>query len=332
CRDSHPLFRSPVALQVPTRLLELFRGGIRLCRTQTLHPSPLYLTLSHCWGKIETLKLKKDNIATFLDEIPAGRLSRTFKDVLSLTKALGFNYIWIDSLCIVQDDLEDWRKESALMSKVYGNSTLNIAATHAKDGNDGLFISRDTSFMSPRYLIESRWGKLYDLRDYRLYDRCINNAPLATRAWTIQERFLAPRTLHFTSEQIFYECNQVLACETWPEGLPNRDEDDLGRDYLSVTDTAKFPKSVDDEGWVRIIDQYSKAQLTFGKDKLTAFSGITRLFVDRTGNEYVAGLCRKILERQLCWSRNVYISNADRAWRSIGKVYKAPSWSWASID
>jgi hypothetical protein len=219
-----------------------------------------------------------------------------------------------------------------LMSEVYGNSTLNIAATHAKDGNGGLFIMRDTSFMSARYLIESRGGKLYDLRDNKLYDRCINDAPLASRAWTIQERFLAPRTIHFTSEQMFYECNQLLACETWPEGLPNRDEDDLGRNYLSVTDTAKFPKAVDDEGWVRIIDQYSKAQLTFGKDKLTAFSGITRLFGDRTGNEYFAGLCRKNLERQLCWSRNVYISNADRGWNSIGNAYRAPSWSWASID
>jgi len=261
-----------------------------------------------------------------LHGIPSEELCKTFKDALTVTKALGFNYLWVDSLCIVQDDLEDWRKESALMSKVYGNAILNIAATHAKDGNGGLFAGRDISFLS-RQLVYLPSGEVRELLDSGLYERCLDNAPLSQRAWTIQERFLAPRTCHFTTEQVFYECNELLACEAWPRGLPNQNVQDPGFDSER---RPKFPRMVNEMSWNRIVRLYSRAKLTLSSDKLVAFSGISHHFRTVTGNEYVAGLSRHSLEQNLCWARHLRFSNPKIGAKRT--PYRAPSWSWASID
>lgn len=142
CLSSHLLCRKLSVFQAPTRLLEIYEGGVRLCLPRFMSMCPLYLTLSHCWGSMNTLKLMKSNVDSFLREIPVQDLCNTFLDALIVTQTLGFDYLWIDSLCIIQDDLADWRRESTLMSEVYGNAVLNIAATHANNGSAGLFIKR----------------------------------------------------------------------------------------------------------------------------------------------------------------------------------------------
>jgi hypothetical protein len=116
-----------------------------------------------------------------------------------------FKYLWIDSLCIIQDDADGWELESARMSSVYGCSSINIAATSAKDGSVGCFFNRD-----PKPMQRVRIPIFNDEKE-ELYD-CVfravtppgpyvhlKDAPLARRAWAFQERLLAPRTLHFIS-------------------------------------------------------------------------------------------------------------------------------------
>lgn len=118
---------------------------MRLCLSQGLPTDTEYLTLSHCWGQKHFTTLTRESFHSFLCEIPTDLLTKTFKDAIAITRKLGFRYIWIDSLCIFQGDLSDWRAESALMANVYGNSTLNIAAADAPDGDTGCFFER-TSF------------------------------------------------------------------------------------------------------------------------------------------------------------------------------------------
>jgi hypothetical protein len=226
-----------------------------------------------------------------VQNLPLENLCATFRDALLVTRALNHSYLWIDSLCIIQDDPEDWARESALMADVYGNSALNIAATQAKDGNGGLFVNRDGALI-PRQFIRMPNQEIHELHDSKLYHRCLTDAPLSQRAWTIQERFLAPSTVHFSAEQIFYECGGLLSCESWPEGLPNNDNP-----YDPI-----FPHTIKDmsTGWAQIASLYSRSRLSFSGDKLVAFSGIVRWFRSITGDEYIAGLWRRNLERQLC--------------------------------
>jgi hypothetical protein len=109
-----------------------------------LNPGPIeYLTLSHCWGKDQIFRLLETNIDQLRKAIPTNRLPQTFQQAIALTKRMGHRYIWIDSLCIIQDSEDDWHYESSRMGDVYKNSFCNISATAAEDGRMGLFFERD---------------------------------------------------------------------------------------------------------------------------------------------------------------------------------------------
>ncbi|OCL04920.1 hypothetical protein AOQ84DRAFT_414846, partial [Glonium stellatum] len=125
--SSHSRCSNSGDTQVPTRLIELNQGVTRLCNPRDMAASPRYATLSHCWGGLNIFKLEKDNLESLYRDIPVKRLCKTFRDAIVVTRALGLSYLWIDSLCIVQDDKREWHRESALMSGVYGNATVNIA-------------------------------------------------------------------------------------------------------------------------------------------------------------------------------------------------------------
>ena len=104
---------------MPTRLVHVGRSRTHLCVSSELRECPRYATLSHCWGDLKLVNLTKDNFKSFCDEIPGSALSRTYSDAFEIVRYFGLDYIWIDSLCIMQDDSWDWHKESALMSDVY---------------------------------------------------------------------------------------------------------------------------------------------------------------------------------------------------------------------
>jgi hypothetical protein len=119
--------------------------GSKLCEGDQIGASVQYATLSHCWGEIpDKIVLTLENKASFQKALPESHLSQTFKDAITAARMLGFNYIWIDSLCIIQDSRDDWENEMTQMGKVYEYSTLTITATSSKDDNGGCFFSRDT--------------------------------------------------------------------------------------------------------------------------------------------------------------------------------------------
>ncbi|KAF4618413.1 hypothetical protein G7Y89_g14890 [Cudoniella acicularis] len=130
----------------------------------------------------------------------------------------------------------------------------------------------------------------------------------------LQERLLAPRTLHFGEGDLFWECRTKGTCESFLVGLHKRSK---------FTD---FPRSrgILRETWQEIIQPYSQGQLTYRGDNLVALAGIARMAQHESGDEYVAGLWRKRMEELLCWRRRESCSREEG--------YRAPSWSWASLD
>ena len=129
----------------PSRLLDLgpalspFPTTVKLRGTNNWQKAVHYTTLSHCWGAVQPFRLFRSNLRELMDGISIDALPKTFQDAIYATWRFGIRYLWIDSLCIIQDSKEDWNVESSLMAKVYSGCVLNLAAASSKDCNGGLF-------------------------------------------------------------------------------------------------------------------------------------------------------------------------------------------------
>lgn len=294
----------------PTRLIELMEKGERLYLTKENDNNLRYATLSHCWGKRSYKTLLSTNLSGFQVKIPTSAISLTFQDAFEVARYLGYRYLWIDCLCIVQDDEDDWARESAMMCTIYGNSNLNIAASSASDGSMGCFVARHN-----KWRCQVRAGPdILDIYSPSLKST-LRSSNLAARGWVLQERILSPRTIHFTEKQIFWECNRHIACEALPDG---------------VWDEAEYRKPLVNGShkvgdWQSIVEAYSYAKLTFSKDKLVAISGLAQLVHSTSKDQYVAGLWKRDLIRQLLWRVNEPRTSQKYT------DYIAPSWSWASV-
>ena len=148
CLNTHHLCRQAhlSALALPARLVDLgdsaIGDGLCLRTTADIEPRPDYLTLSHCWGRTKIIQLLRKNLKAFHASLPRSRLSATFQDAITITQGLGYRFLWIDSLCIVQDSPEDWESESALMGDIYRGSVCTISALGAEDGDGGCFVKQ----------------------------------------------------------------------------------------------------------------------------------------------------------------------------------------------
>jgi hypothetical protein len=274
-------------------------------------------------GTLKSVTLSQSNIDTFKKKIPSAALTQTFKDAIEVAQALGIDYIWIDSLCIIQDkNSDDWAVESAQMSDVYGNSHLNIAATSAPDGRYGLFQvgkeHRNTSFRA----WTSGKSKSYHCVPPNMYMESMLDAPLMQRAWVVQERLLSRRTVHFTSTQVFWVCDRGTVCEAYPLGMP---------EYITFYGLGHHPyikESLVKYKWDHIVQLYTSCSLSFGQDKLPAISGVADAVKIFKQCEYVAGLwADDTFPLQLCWKVSGMGPN-----QLPKPKYRAPSWSWAAVD
>jgi len=274
------------------------------------------------------MQLKKDNVSNFQARLPDG-IPRTFAEAIQVTRAIGIRYLWIDCLCIIQDSVEDWQKESSLMGHVYEHAWCNIAATKATNSSGGLFSERDPSTVRP-VAVEAHWHShaptKYYCWDPDLWTGNLDDSVLLHRGWVTQERILAPRVLHFVEGQIFWECCSLRACETYPLGIPNNTSFKPSLDTRALTtDLIPFrtPALQRYRLWQMYVEIYTTCNLTKPtKDKFLAISGLAR----RIGppEDYLAGLWKPILLRQLRWQ------TGDNCTRPA--EWRAPSWSWASLD
>jgi hypothetical protein len=152
CKTEHTACESTKQRILPTRLLHWTGEILRLQYGSQIPSKVRYATLSHCWGENpNVLKLKQDNIKKFQLPIPVHRLCPTFQDALYILRYIGLENLWIDSLCIIQDSVTDWERESSLLSAVYSFSELTIAATHASDRSQGYFTSRNLEYPAEHY-------------------------------------------------------------------------------------------------------------------------------------------------------------------------------------
>ncbi|CAG8980991.1 hypothetical protein HYALB_00013789 [Hymenoscyphus albidus] len=209
CNCEHKKCSASKDVSLPSRLLYIEGNSLRLCESSSLpvlwsNERPQYAALSHCWGDIDFIKLLQSNISEFLNDIPLNQLTKTFRDAITITKSLGLTFLWIDSLCIIQDSIDDWRKESALMADVYGGSAITVAAADAKNSSIGCFFQRSPKEICSLHLQTAK--RSYSVTELMSQSSGVKNSLLFKRAWAFQERVLSPRILHFTRTQVFWKC------------------------------------------------------------------------------------------------------------------------------
>jgi hypothetical protein len=201
---------------MPTRLIDVGTStapSIRLIETKTM-PYRKYVAFSHCWGDVpKHLKFctYRDNIEERKRTIDFGRLPQNFKDAVTITRGLGIRYVWIDSICIIQEDGDDWEVEAGNMENVFSAAYCTIAADSAKCSLVGFLRQRKPR---PCVTVETKTGRLYFCKAIDDFHHDVEESVLSTRGWVLQERALSRRTIHFSNTQVYFECGQGVRCET----------------------------------------------------------------------------------------------------------------------
>ncbi|KAG9250597.1 heterokaryon incompatibility protein-domain-containing protein [Emericellopsis atlantica] len=347
CEENHAECRVDVQ-ETPKRLLDLECSGPEgICLVQDLKPSK-YVALSHCWGNVRACTTTSGNLTSRLSGIKWDDLAKTFQDAVTLTRQIGFRHLWIDSLCIIQDDSDDWKKESVKMGDIYRGAYLTIAASLASADDEGfLHPSKERDFYSAKCLrVPFQGGVITDLwvrtiHDSRLHSFHNISEPLSTRAWTMQERVLAPRLLSYSSA-VTFECTASAVCECghsmYPDpyyppvhmlqGLDNK------QGFLSILQGE--PQSIARmySFWSDMVSVYTGRKLTFETDRQIAISAIARALAKQYGDEYIAGLWKGNLVPGLTWHNDIrlpVIKNVA-AGSGVQLPNRPPSWSWLSAE
>lgn len=324
---------------LPTRVLDVDAGlGGEVKLLVSAGQKAPYVALSHCWGGNIPNKTIKSTLEAQQHGIPIASLPQNFQDAISITRKLQLRYLWIDALCIVQDDAADWAREAALMAEVYSYSTVTVTGLDSPCSTAGILRRHRLGAVvvpgAPEYAIQGCADSL---------PVAMGNCVLSERAWCLQERFLPPRLLHFGSAQVHWECRTATAAE-----------DDRSWDWegsgLAVRNLVNSHRRLGEgqassEHWYKVVEEYSMRRLTFGKDKLPAMMGTSQMFGAKNGGlgGYVAGLWRGELAKGLCWGASLvafkevrkrpgYASNDEVAEFRRPDKARAPSWSWASVD
>ena len=352
---------------VPTRLLDVKGDAIRIIETkneiQGKAAERRFVALSHCWGKTPIIRTLNENYQDFLKNIDPDSLSKTFREAVYATRRLNFRYLWIDSLCIIQNNDADWGSEAATMCNVYSSATLTIAAAHAPEGNVGCFEERDGILQFP-FIVDvplpgpGTLGTKSTRRariQFTSYGRSkgLNSPepPLYGRAWVLQEQLLSPRMLIFDGEQLRWECLSTHGSERSPQGGMTRHDghhrairkgvmDDTEFFDLPEYEDRDFAARAQHQYWCYAVIDYTHRGMTKPSDRLVAIDGIAGALRRKTKQVYLAGLWSGHFWIGLLWSishRNEYTPTTMRAFNLEEnhhvrhKEPLSPSWSWASV-
>jgi hypothetical protein len=386
CTENHSKCQRSV-VQLPRRVLDLGDSSLKADERsssiklwETNQQSERYAALSYCWGSPDgILKTEKETINQLKHSVDWERLPKVIQDAISVTRRLGIRYIWIDSLCIVQDDREDWKTEASKMHSIYRNAFVTIAAVSSSSAKEAFLGQRKIDVKSvslnfrghltgnekPKISLRGLGAKLFRpwSRDRKstvnarrtnrvsaqsgvgTWQSSIENStssifqgPLSERGWTLQERALSTRIIHFTDEGIRWEClNQTLSEDLRfcpPSFISKLSE-------LTHSGTNRSANLHRVHGfWRYMLMEYTSRKLTFRSDLLPALSGVAAQMHELQGSTYLAGLWKDHIIEDLCWwtipdhrSKRDCKKIADVGYLNLDPNHDTlPTWSWISVQ
>ncbi|KAI0873249.1 heterokaryon incompatibility protein-domain-containing protein [Hypoxylon argillaceum] len=313
CNKSHTQCHKKQPDFMPSRLLDVGDSeshDVRIVSGPSQRGN--YVALSHCWGASQPLSTTTATLPNFQISIDTAQLPGNFSDAIDVTRRLGIQYLWIDSLCIIQDDPKDWAREAATMAQVYSNAEITVIASRSSCCTDGFLSLRTTEKVVEREELTAKRGKQTLYLSNRRYGwghptHFIKQDPLSNRAWTLQERWLSRRTIMFSQDQIVWECKEMTASEHDPHRY--------------------VPRLTAELNWKDLVESYTSRAITYEKDTLPAIAGIARTVGEHTGDTYCVGVWVENLS-SLLWHPS---SGGPITSRGLRMEYIAPTFSWAAL-
>ncbi|KAL8389018.1 hypothetical protein RB599_010400 [Gaeumannomyces hyphopodioides] len=333
--------------QAPIRLIEISpdKSIIRLVESRSLQEP--FCALSYCWGDVRFLSTTRSNYQSLLQRIPVDKLCLTIQQAIDITRRIGQKYLWVDAICIIQDDKDDWKRHTLIMGSIYASAILTIAAASASNGEEGCYVqtpkiaasemssppfeARVPCVFSGRYLgdmfvipFHRRHGGMHtgvDTRRTSLYAD-LQTSRWESRAWVFQERFFSRRIVYFANSQVYWQCQTFMAGQNFPwlesmmgRGIKDRDNRWKGLKHLKHT-------------WRVFLESYTRSGISYPSDRLPALASIAREAEQVYGHSYVAGLFVDTFPHSLLWIAN-NLEQRLRAPAGVSPLERASSWSWA---
>ncbi|KAI1090929.1 HET-domain-containing protein [Rostrohypoxylon terebratum] len=305
-----------------------------------------FAILSYCWGGPQPVQLMRDNVTNLGNGIPVARLPKSLQDAAWFTHEIGLKHLWIDALCIIQDDIEDKVHEISRMELYYGQSTVTICAASSAKCSDG-FLTRHTEDVA-RYKfgpIQLRAktstgtsGFVQAVAEVDYFNIQKPPEPITSRGWTLQEALLSRRILIFSSDYLYFTCTVANAsCGGFEPGLKPR----VMTTYQSRVANVHTISGLRDYPvtfvWRNLINDYTKRFLGCPADKLPAVSALASSLIPM-GKErnqqlvYLAGLMVDISDQDNYSWRNEFLWRVHDMKNTRQIPIGSPSWSWSSLD
>ena len=312
----------------PLWLIDVCRGCVVLAGS-----SDRYIALSYVWGNVESIKLTKSNLnnlqqdGALLETRTSLAIPRTIRDVMKLVRLLGENLLWVDCLCIVQDDDDTKRDQINGMASIYLNAYVTIIAANGWDANHGLrgikgaAEARQLSSYNPYHPD----GLVEGLQPY--------SSIWYTRGWTLQELVFSRKKLMFHYQTVIWECN----CAVWHEASNAYLDDRPGFDRLDQLKLSPWTGGFQFAPWpnfhqyAELVWDFNKRHLTFPQDAIPAFAGVTAMLSRTFEGGFLCGLPEMFFETALLWQP---LSPLKRRIKNISNsgVSPLPSWSWVGWE
>ncbi|KAI4227573.1 MAG: hypothetical protein LQ349_006690 [Xanthoria aureola] len=295
-----------------------------------------YMALSYCWGGTVNMRTLRENVhirekhGLHVADLPA-----VIRDAITVARKLKFEFLWVDSLCICQDDEQEWEKEAALMADIYGGSVFTISALSSPNANVGFLGPRQRSIVPIGSIQFSGKDEEHDDGDRplllfireepQMLGGELTSGSLSQRGWPLQERILAPGVLHFGRDQVFWECNE-------DEEMFSETGDQIRRSLRINTNNDCSHLTVNDTFlWENLLRDFNRRDLTIFSDRLHAISGLAARLrrIGAFTGRYVAGLWESRLDVLLLWTMP---QGRQAATIPVEKNTRISTWSWAHIN
>ncbi|KAL2692479.1 hypothetical protein Neosp_002889 [[Neocosmospora] mangrovei] len=347
---------------LPIRVLNLTEEGYDPYLIEGKAMEGPYCALSYCWGDLGTTNTitTKANFSQYLQGIPMDTLPTFIQESIRTARSLGYQYLWIDALCIIQDDDQDWDREASKMSDVYSNADLTISSIVAKDCHDNMFQPRMLRVAQPVPLDywlpksqrpEWKQGVVHQQAIFPFWTLSTEsapggfslpggitvNGPISARGWTLQEQLLSTRVLYFGPGYLYWECLCAMSVDADPStSIMSRLAGNFAafdvnqRAHLKCTVKGMPSPATDDDlrdspyaVWHALLKEFTSRNLSKSSDRVPAVLALAKSLKKTVDGEFRGGLWKgtKLLE-SLCWKAQ------DKSIRGP----RVPSWSWASVE
>lgn len=300
-----------------------------------------YATLSYSWGG---KKFCATTAGSYEERLKRGfeeeELPLAFREAAIVARYLDIDYIWIDSLCIVQDDIDDWEEQAAQMGQIFESAAITIAASLTHDPYNSLFAKRNPKYeefelyddLTRRHasvVFKARRKIVFGIHAKTGRSKEVDR--LDTRAWGLQEKLLSCRLIAFTGAEVQWTCQRSKRCECQRKSYTPQPLFLLPVKEAEIEHKYGYAKA-----WSRIVEPYSGRDLTFPGDRLPALSGLAKKFQEVTSFTYIAGLWKETIWYDLMWQCDIVTPDTPMA-ESLAKSvsltasYMGPTFSWVSV-